>query len=295
MELTCYKIPPEQEGMTVWAVLRNQLALSRLMIRRLKLVDGLLVNGTPVKTHHRLQSGDELRLVAADRPSEGVIPEPMPLDIVYEDDALLALAKPAGLIVHPTKGEYTGTLGNGVSHYLIQQGHSGRLHPVHRIDKDTSGLVLFAKHELAHLRLATAMSAGQIQRRYWALAQGRIPAERGRIEWPIAREPDHGSKRRVDCQGQYALTHFQVLRRFEDATLLDLLLATGRTHQIRVHMAHLGYPLLGDPFYGVPHPRIARQALHARSLQIPHPLTGEPLDLVAPLPADLGALLDVDA
>ncbi len=291
MELTCYKVPPEQDGMTVWAVLRNQLALSRLMIRRLKLVDGLLVNGTPVKTHHRLQSGDELRLVAAERPSTGVIPEPMPLDIVYEDDSLLALNKPAGLIVHPTKGEYVGTLGNGVSHYLMEHGHSGRLHPVHRIDKDTSGLVLFAKHELAHLRVASAMTSGHIQRRYWALALGRLPMDRGRVDWPIGREPDHGSKRRVDPVGQNAVTHFQVLRRFEDYTLLDLLLDTGRTHQIRVHMAHLGYPLVGDPFYGVPHARLARQALHARSLRIPHPQTGEPLDLVAPLPDDLQGML----
>lgn len=292
MELTCYRIPPEQDGMTVWAVLRNELALSRLMIRRLKLVDGLLVNGIPVKTHHRLKSGDELRLVAADRPSDGVVPEPMALDIVYEDAALLALSKPAGVVVHPTKGEYTGTLGNGVSHYLIQQGHSGRLHPVHRIDKDTSGLVLFAKHELAHLRLATALSSGRVERRYWALAAGRIPCERGRLEWPIAREPGHGSRRRVAREGQDALTHFQVLRHLEEGTELDLLLETGRTHQIRVHLAQLGYPLLGDPFYGVPHPRLTRQALHARSLRLPHPQTGEPLELFAPLPADLQALRD---
>ncbi|MNX07671.1 Ribosomal large subunit pseudouridine synthase D [compost metagenome] len=292
MELTRYHVPPDQDGWTVWALLRNQLDLSRLMIRRLKLVDGLLVNGIPVKTHHRLQAGDELRLVAADRPSAGVIPEPMPLDIVYEDADLLALNKPAGLIVHPTKGEYVGTLGNGVSHYLMEHGHSGRLHPVHRIDKETSGLVLFAKHELAHLRLASAMTAGQVQRRYWALAEGCIPLERGRIDWPIGREPDHGSKRRVDAMGQPALTYFQVIRRFEAFTQLDLLLATGRTHQIRVHMAHLGYPLVGDPFYGSPHPRLARQALHARSLTIPHPQTGLPLDLNAPLPEDLRALLD---
>jgi len=292
MELTRYRVPSEQDGMTVWAVLRNQLALSRLMIRRLKLVDGLLVNGMPVKTHHRLQAGDELRLVAADRPSEGVIPEAMPLDIVYEDDDLLALNKPAGLIVHPTKGEYVGTLGNGVSHYLMAHGHSGRLHPVHRIDKETSGLVLFAKHELAHLRLATAMTEGNVQRRYWALAEGVLPVERGRVDWPIGREPEHGSKRRVDPQGQNALTHFQVVRRFEAFTQLDLLLATGRTHQIRVHMAHLGYPLLGDPFYGWPHPRLTRQALHARSLTVPHPQTGKALDLVAPLPEDLLALVD---
>jgi 23S rRNA pseudouridine1911/1915/1917 synthase len=292
MELIRYEVPPEQEGMTVWAVLRQQLSLSRLMIRRLKLVDGLLVNGTPVKSHHRLRRGDELRLVAADRPSEGVIPEPMPLDIVFEDEALLALNKPAGLIVHPTKGEYVGTLGNGVSHYLMTQGHSGRLHPVHRIDKDTSGLVLFAKHELAHLRLATAMTSGQIERRYWAIAQGVLPCERGRIDWPIARVPDHGSKRRVAADGQAALTHFQVLRRFAEATLLDVLLESGRTHQIRVHLSHLGYPLLGDPFYGSPHPRLARQALHACRLKIPHPLSGQWLTLSAPLPDDLQALLD---
>ncbi len=291
MELTRYKVPPEQEGMTVWAVLRNQLDLSRLMIRRLKVADGMLVNGIPVRTHHRLNAGDELRLIAADRPSEGVIPEPMLLDIIYEDDALLALNKPAGLIVHPTKGEYVGTLGNGVSQYLMDHGHSGRLHPVHRIDKHTSGLVLFAKHELAHQRLATAISKGQIQRRYWAMAKGHLPAERGRIAWPIGREPDHGSKRRVDPAGQPAVTYFQVLRRLADATVLDLLLETGRTHQIRVHLAHLGYPLLGDPFYGSPHGDFTRQALHARSLTIPHPQTGLALELLAPLPADLLALL----
>ncbi|MNT40050.1 Ribosomal large subunit pseudouridine synthase D [compost metagenome] len=204
----------------------------------------------------------------------------------------MALSKPAGVVVHPTKGEYVGTLGNGVSHYLMEQGHSGRLHPVHRIDKETSGLVLFAKHELAHLRLASAMTAGAIQRRYWALASGHLPMDRGRIDWPIGREPNHGSKRRVDPLGQHAVTHFQVMSRTVDATLLDLLLETGRTHQIRVHMAHLGYPLLGDPFYGTPHPRLARQALHARSLKIPHPITGEPLDLVAPLPDDLLALVE---
>lgn len=293
MELIRYQVPPELAGTTVWAVLRNQLALSRLMIRRLKLADGISVNGMPVKTHHRLHPGDELRLVAADRPSPGVIPEPMPLDVCYEDSALLVLSKPAGVVVHPTKGEYTGTLGNGVSHYLMQQGHSGRLHPVHRIDKDTSGLVIFAKHELAHLRIADALDSGQVQRRYLAVARGHLSVARGRIDWPIGRMPGHGSMRRVDPDGQSAVTHFQVLRHLQGATLLDLLLETGRTHQIRVHLAHLGYPLVGDPFYGSPHPILGRQALHAAALRLPHPITGEVLDLRAPLAADLRHVIDV--
>ncbi|MBO9542138.1 RluA family pseudouridine synthase [bacterium] len=284
-----YTVRATPERATVWGVLTRQLGASRALIRRLKATDGILLNGVPVKVHTPAHEGDALELRLPEPPSEGVDAEPVPLSILYEDDDLIVLDKPAGIVVHPTHGCHHGTLANGLAYHYQARGLSFRCHPVHRIDRDTSGLVVFARHTYAHQQLAEQLVAYKLDREYWALVQGHVREAQGVIEAPIARLGGPGGYRAVADHGQPALTHYRVLEvsKTGEETLVGLTLETGRTHQIRVHMAHAGHPLLADKLYGSPHPVLGRQALHARRLCFKHPRTQEAMTFEAPLPPDL--------
>lgn len=282
------------QGATVWGVLAVQLGVSRTLIRRLKANDGLYLNGRPAHTHQAVRAGDELCLRFQNAESEKVDPEPVPLDILYEDDDVLVLNKPSAMVVHPTHGCFHGTLANGVAQLYRDRGVSAGIHPVHRIDRNTSGLVLFAKHPYAHQQLADQLNDFKLDRLYLAIAQGWLEEDAGTISAPIARVPGPGGYRIVSAEGQEAITHFQVLARAAERreTLLSLRLETGRTHQIRVHLSHHGHPLLADVHYGQEHPVLARVALHARTLGFRHPRHRTVMTMHAPMPNDLAAYLE---
>ncbi|RNB79253.1 RluA family pseudouridine synthase [Brevibacillus panacihumi] len=250
------------------------------------------VGGEPVKNNYKLQAEDELTLRVPPLREMEILPEPMPLDIVYEDSDVVVVNKPRGLVVHPAPGHYSGTLVNGLlAHCKDLSGINGVLRPgiVHRIDKDTSGLLMVAKNDKAHMSLAAQLKEHSVNRKYVAIVHGVIPHEMGTIEAPIGRDPKNRQQMAVVFENSKpAVTHFVVLERFKNYTLVELKLETGRTHQIRVHMKYIDHPLAGDPKYGPKQTLdLDGQALHAKTLGFVHPRTGEHLEFEAPLPDEL--------
>lgn len=281
-------IGPELDGRTVQAVLKGQLGLSSTCIGRLKWTEsGLRLNGRRVFTNAVLRAGDILtvELDAAERPTD-VPPVEMPLDIVYEDQHLLALNKSAPLAVIPSSlapGE--ATLAGGLAHYL---GPGAAFHPVNRLDRGTTGLMIVAKNGYIHARLQELLHTGGFFRQYLAICLGAPEPPFGEIGLPIGRAPGSAIARRIDPAGKPALTQYRVLEVRGPFALVELTPRTGRTHQLRVHMAAVGCPLAGDWLYGAEdRALIPRPALHAARLVLTHPVTGERLDLTAPIPADM--------
>lgn len=256
------------------------------------------VNGQPVKGNYRLTLDDEVSLKVPPVAELDVQAEPMDLDVAYEDPDVIVVNKPRGLVVHPAAGHYSGTLVNGLLYHCKDlSGINGIFRPgiVHRIDKDTSGLIMAAKNDKAHLSLAHQLKEHTVNRKYIALVHGVIPHEKGTIDAPIGRDPKNRQQMAVVFENaKHAVTHFVVLERFANHTLVELKLETGRTHQIRVHMKYIGYPLVGDPKYG---PKgedypIEGQALHAAVLGFQHPRTEEYLEFTAPVPEDMVKLME---
>jgi 23S rRNA pseudouridine1911/1915/1917 synthase len=256
--------------------------------------------GIPPKLWAKLQreggvqtSGDRLCLKLFPRQSPGFESEWHPIELLYEDDYCLVVAKPAGIAVHPTEPGQNGTLANAVAWHYEATGQEVAVRHIHRLDADTTGPVLYAKNELAQARLDEAMRGKLIGRTYVAFVQGSVAQERCRIDAPIGRDRHHPSRRRVSPNGDTAVTHVETLERYgQKATLVRLTLETGRTHQIRVHMSHLGHPLLGDTLYGGSSALIGRQALHGEALDFPHPLEDEAIRIDAPWPPEMLSLKD---
>ncbi|GGE41528.1 putative RNA pseudouridine synthase YlyB [Pullulanibacillus camelliae] len=270
---------------------------SRTQIQEMIKNQEILVNGSSVKQNYKLSKEDTLQVTIKEPEPLDVKPEPMALDIIYEDEDVIVVNKPRGMVVHPAPGHESGTLVNGlVAHCHDLSGINGVLRPgiVHRIDKDTSGLIMVAKNDGAHRSLVEQLKAKTTHRVYKAIVHGVIPHHNGTIDAPIGRDEKDRKKMAVNTRnGKSAVTHFTVNTHFHAFTYVDCRLETGRTHQIRVHMAYIGHPVAGDPKYG---PRktlnIAGQALHASELGFTHPRTGEPLHFEAPLPEDMRELLD---
>lgn len=268
---------------------------SRSQIARWAREGRLLVDGTACKPAFRLRPGQHVEVhVPAPEPS-GLPPEPIPLDVIYEDADLVVVNKPAGLTVHPAPGHPSGTLVNAIlARVPTLPGIGGVLRPgiVHRLDKDTSGLLVIAKSEEAHRSLSSQLRAHTVVRGYLALVRGAVRRDAGMISAPLGRHPVRRTRMAVTPRGRGAVTHYTVLERFPGATLVACRLETGRTHQIRVHMTHIGHPVLGDPVYGrAPAPEMRRQALHAARLEFTHPRTGRLVVCTAPLPEDFARLL----
>ncbi|PER86880.1 RluA family pseudouridine synthase [Bacillus thuringiensis] len=250
--------------------------------------DVVTVNGKAVKVNYKVKEEDEITVTIPDPEALDIQPEDMNLEIYYEDADVLVVNKPRGMVVHPAPGHTSGTLVNGLMHHCTDlSGINGVMRPgiVHRIDKDTSGLLMVAKNDMAHESLVNQLVAKTVTRRYKAIVHGVIPHDKGTIDAPIGRDKKERQSMTVDENGKNAVTHFQVLERFKDFTLVECRLETGRTHQIRVHMKYIGYPLAGDPKYG---PKktldMNGQALHAGILGFDHPRTGEYIQFEAPIP-----------
>lgn len=280
--------------------------LSRSRVAQLLEAGRIRLNGRAAKKSERPVPGDVIDVVLPEPEPSAVEPEPIPLDIVYEDRDLVVVDKPSGLVVHPAPGHPRGTLVNALLHHVGDlSGIGGVLRPgiVHRLDKDTSGLMIVAKNDGAHRRLAAMLKRREVERIYHVAAWGHLAEDERTVEAPIGRSPTHRKKMAVVEGGRYALTHFRRLERWRAADLLSARLETGRTHQIRVHLAWIGHPVVGDPTYGagaergISGPargwarelarRVPRQFLHAAALRFLHPRTGELLEFASPLPPDL--------
>ena len=273
-------------------------SLTRSAAQRLLEEGRVIRNGRPVRKNDRTAPGDQLVLTLPDPEPADLLPQNIPLDVVYEDEDVIAVNKPVGMVVHPAAGHPDGTLVNALLYHCgtSLSGINGTLRPgiVHRIDRDTSGLVIAAKNDAAHLALAGQLKDHSLFRAYEAVCVGGLREDAGTVRAPIARHRTDRKKMAVDwLQGREAVTHWQVLARYPGHTHLRCRLETGRTHQIRVHMAHTGHPLLGDIVYGSakPVPGLAGQCLHARRLSFAHPRTGERITLECPLPDWFQAVL----
>jgi 23S rRNA pseudouridine1911/1915/1917 synthase len=250
------------------------------------------VDGTKRPKSHRLEGGEELELQVAESVETELQSEELPLRIAYEDDHLLVVDKPAGIVVHPSPGHATGTMVHGLVGRTVG-GDEKRPGIVHRLDRDTSGLLVVARTEEAYQRLQDLVRNRKLERRYKALVRGRPRSWRGRIEAPIGRDRHDPTRQSLETDTpREAVTHFEVERLLDKHALLGVRLETGRTHQIRVHLGAIGLPVVGDPIYGVPDEQLKRQFLHAWRLAFPHPVSGEPVEVESPLPPELQSALE---
>ncbi len=307
-ETRSFIVGEEDQGKRLDVFLAARLAdWSRARIKRLIETGEALVEGQEVKPAYRLRAGERVEIELPEVRPVDLQPEEIPLDIVYEDDALVVINKPAGLVVHPGAGVRSGTLANALAYHFAQlSARGGPLRPgiVHRLDRETSGLIVVAKNETVHEKLAEQFQSREVFKSYVALVHGHVAEESGRISEPIGRHPSKRTRMAVVRDGRSALTLYRVRRRFKRFTLLDVVIKTGRTHQIRVHLAWLKHPVVGDSEYGqgrdrtVPDLRLRalvvglrRHFLHAERLGFVHPRTGERMEFVAPLPAELEKFL----
>ncbi len=295
-----FEVDEAESGMRldVYLAESNDLDLTRSRIQKLIAEGCVTVNEQPAgRSSYRLKTGDIVAIVVPEPVVPKVEPEKIRLDIVYEDEAVLVVNKPRRMVVHPGAGNYTGTLVNALLYHCKDlSGINGVLRPgiVHRLDKDTSGLLMVAKTDQAHHFLAAELKARRILREYLALVHGGPPKDAGMIDAPIGRHPKDRQRMAVRRNGRPAVTHWRVAQRYQGYTLLRLQLETGRTHQIRVHMAYIGYPLVGDLKYGRARPELglSGQFLHAGRLGFTHPVTREFLEFAVALPPELAAVLE---
>lgn len=265
--------------------------MSRSHIQKLIKDGHISVNQKPVKANYKLNAGDEIAVSVPEPEIPDILPEDIPLDIIYEDDDILIVNKPKGMVVHPAPGHYRGTLVNAIMYHCRDNlsGINGVTRPgiVHRIDMDTTGSLLICKNDRAHQSLAEQLKEHSITRKYHAIVHGNLKEDTGTVNAPIGRHPVDRKKMSIHApNGRHAVTHYRVLERFGNYTYIECQLETGRTHQIRVHMSSIGHPILGDTVYGPAKPpfKLEGQTLHAKVLGIVHPTTGEYMEFDAPLP-----------
>ncbi|MGX1900566.1 RluA family pseudouridine synthase [Thermolongibacillus altinsuensis] len=288
-----WNITEKDEGKLVREFLKEQ-HISKTALTDIKFKGGgIYVNGQAVTVRHLLRAGEHLEVhFPPEKKSAEMIAEPIPLDLVYEDDYVLVVNKPPCMSTIPSREHPHGTLANGLLYHYEKQQLFTTVHIVTRLDRDTSGLVLVAKHRHVHHLLSEQQKKGKIKRRYEAICHGHLKQTAGTIDAPIGRKGDSIIEREVREDGQRAVTHFRVLKYVDDMTYVSLQLETGRTHQIRVHLSYLGHPLVGDDLYGGKREKIARQALHSRELTFFHPFLQTTLTFQCDLPNDMKQLLE---
>ncbi|EKQ55120.1 MULTISPECIES: RluA family pseudouridine synthase [unclassified Clostridium] len=286
-----------EKGTKIREYLKNELGLSTRLIRSASLGKRIFVNGEVVKMNRVLNCGEIIKIDLAKDESQDIAPEKMDIDIVYEDEDILVVNKKPFMVVHPTKSYQSGTLANGVINYFMESNQNCIVRLVSRLDMNTSGLIIIAKNQFSHGMLSKEMSENKVGKKYLAIVHGIMKEKQGTIDLPIYKPEgiENGTRRVIDERGQRSITHFKVVEEFSDSSLVECKLETGRTHQIRVHLSHLGHPIYGDTLYGYGEEEenlIKRQALHAYGLDFKSPRSGEMLSLRAELPEDMKELVN---
>ncbi len=284
----------DNEGMRIDSYLSEKTGYSRSKIQKLIKEEQVTVNGKNVSSSYSVKVGDTIEMEEDLSYDMNIEPEDIPLTIIYEDDDLLVINKESGMVVHPAPGHYTGTLVNALLYrYHLTSGEAERPGIVHRLDKDTSGLMLVAKNEWTHERLSSMIASKEVERKYLAIVDGVIQHDTGEVDAPIGRDVHNRQKMAVtDVHGKEAITHFRVLDRFQNQTYIECKLETGRTHQIRVHMAYIGYPVHNDPLYGRGKSTEFGQMLHSYSIHFLHPRTGKELSFEVDPPKEFQDYLE---
>lgn len=273
-------------------LLIDDLNFSVRSISKMKRANNIYINGRPAKPTSMVKQGDIIE-IKINEEKAGFIGQDLGVAIVYEDQDLIVADKPPYMVVHPTKSHFDGTLANAISYHIDRRGEGPRIRFVNRLDMNTSGLVVVAKNSYAHHKLSLEMGQDNVYKEYLAIVEGIISEDSGVLDFPIYRETEDSISRVVDPRGQRSITHFRTLQRLDGASLLSLRLETGRTHQIRVHLSHIGHPIIGDDLYGKPDsPLIRRQALHAYRIGFDQPRLGDRIELTADLPQDMVELLE---
>ena len=274
-------------------VLKAEFSMSDRLLLKLKKLDRIYLNGNVTSVNHSVSENDLIECyLDYEEDNSNIVPTKMPLNIIYEDEAYIVVNKPAGIPVHPSMDHYTDSLSNGIAFYFNQIGLKKKIRPVNRLDKDTSGIVIFAKNEYIQECLIKQMKSKQFIKKYIAVVNGNLDNLEGTINAPIVRKEGSIIERCVCETGDIAITHYKVLKREPNYDIVECILETGRTHQIRVHFAYLGHSLLGDTLYGTSSDLISRQALHAYEVELIHPLSKKKVKYIATVPEDLNKLME---
>lgn len=283
-----YKISDNDNFVNVLQVLKEHFLLSDRLITKLKKNKKIYLNNKETYTKQKVISGDVVSFILDfDEDNSNIVPSNIPLDIIYEDEYLLILNKPAGIAIHPSILHYDNSLSNGVKFYFDKIKLNKKIRIVNRLDRNTSGIVIFAKNEYIQECLIRQMKTKELKKEYLAIVCGILENSSGTLNFPIARKEGSIIERCVNTNGDLAITHYDVFKTFNNLSLVHIVLETGRTHQIRVHFSYINHPVLGDTLYGNPSDLIARQALHSYKISFIHPITKENMTITAPLPSDM--------
>jgi len=293
MSVITYKVGKEGQDVKIRDYMKENLNLSGRFIRGSAMDRRLRVNGKEVKLNYKLQEDDVIEVTVNAEESQNIEGEDLNIKVIYEDDDLLIVDKPPFMVVHPTKSHPMGTLANGVIHHFRSNNDNSIVRLVSRLDRDTSGLIMIAKNQFSHMNLAKSMEKNLIKKSYLAIIHGNLENQEGTIDLPIGRPTDETIKRAVLEDGQRSITHYKIKESYKEGALVELVLETGRTHQIRVHLSYVGCPIYGEQLYSDFNDEelISRQALHAYALTLPHPRSGEILNFESTLPEDMTKLI----